>query len=64
MKFGSKRLKELLSGIYSENFDTQYLKIADSICEWTTIKSSGDDEMEFYCAQLDDQLLLGIRIEG
>ena len=55
-KYGSKQLKELLVGISQKPFDEQKQIIEDTMNEWRT-KEDGTLE-----SQLDDQILVGIRI--
>lgn len=62
-KFGDRRLRDLLGRIYPMSFADQYMAIRESDAEWTTIKCAPDDGVEeLYTPQLDDQLLIGIRI--
>ena len=62
MKFGSKRLKKLLEEISVLTFREQRIKLKDAISEWTTQKLEGETIAEIYRPQLDDQLLIGIKV--
>ena len=61
-KFGDRRLKGLLASIHTLPFQEQYSVIKDCVSQWTTQISGDDTLIETYCPQIDDQLLLGIRI--
>ncbi len=61
-KFGDRRLRELLGSMYQLPFSEQYLRIRESDTEWTTMHCGGDGLEEMYIPQLDDQLLIGIRM--
>ncbi len=61
-KFGDRRLRDMLSDICRLPFDEQYQKIRETEFAWTTTPCDGEALMELYCPQLDDMLLLGIRI--
>ena len=62
MKFGEKRLKRLLEMISSDDFQTQYQEIEQTMYYWTTTDISGDSTSEIYLRQVDDQLLIGIKV--
>ena len=62
MKFGEKRLKKLLEMISSHDFLSQYQEIEETIYYWTTTDISGDSTSEVYMRQVDDQLLIGIKV--
>jgi len=61
-KFGDRRLRELLASIYRLPFHEQYQKMREAEFAWTSSPCDGEALMEMYCPQLDDMLLLGIRI--
>ncbi len=62
MKFGEKRLKKLLEMIFADDFQTQYQEIEETMFYWTTTDISGDSTAEVYMRQVDDQLLIGIKV--
>lgn len=62
MKFGEKRLKKLLEMISADDFQTQYQEIEETMFYWTTTDISGDSTSEVYMRQVDDQLLIGIKV--
>ncbi len=61
-KFGDRRLRELLGSIYQLPFAEQYLRVRESDTEWTTMRCHSDGLEEMYTPQLDDQLLIGVRM--
>lgn len=62
MKFGSKRLKALIEDIHTLDFSEQLLRLQMATDEWTTCRFDSDCLVEIYRPQLDDQLLLGIKL--
>lgn len=61
-KFGQKRLKQLLEEISVDNFSVQYQKIDEVVYFWTSTPLYDDNSVEIYNRQVDDKLLIGIKI--
>lgn len=61
-KFGDRRLRELLRSICQLPFSEQYLRVRECDTAWTTMHCPADGIEELYTPQLDDQLLIGVRI--
>ncbi|MCQ2250057.1 MAG: tetratricopeptide repeat protein [Bacteroidales bacterium] len=61
-KFGDRRLRDMLAAMYKLPFAQQYQKLRECEFAWTCTKCDGEALMELYSPQLDDQMILGIRI--
>jgi hypothetical protein len=62
IKFGAKRLKELLLDVSKYSFLLQYKKIEETIYYWTARELVSDASVGVFVRQVDDQLLIGVKI--